>query len=89
MPKNRKSLSITAYYFPTEWGVKMQGSKIIAWALFRRSDGEINYRFYGDDADAYQAFEEGGFTKSCEVSSFEEAHNWIEENVMMNIGGEK
>lgn len=86
MQKNRKSLSITSYYFPTEWGVKMQGSKIIAWALFRRSDGEINYRFYGDDADAYQAFEEEGFTKSCEVSSFEEANNWIEENVMMNIG---
>ena len=85
MPKNRKSLSITAYYFPTEWGVKMQGSKIIAWALYRRSNGGINYRFYGDDADAYQAFEEDGFTKSCEVSSFEEADKWLEENVMMGV----
>ena len=85
MQRNRKSLSITAYYFPTEWGVKMQGSKIIAWALYRRSDSEINYRFYGDDADAYQAFEEAGFTKSCEVSSFEEANKWLEENVMMSV----
>lgn len=86
MPKNRKSLSITAYYLPTEWGVKMQGDKIIAWALYRRSDGEISYCFYGDDADAYQAFEEAGFTKSCEVASFEEANNWLEQNVMMTIG---
>lgn len=85
MQRNRKSLSITAYYFPTEWGVKMQGSKIIAWALYRRSDSEINYCFYGDDADAYQAFEEAGFTKSCEVSSFEEANKWLEENVMMEV----
>lgn len=86
MPTNRKSLSITAYYFPTEWGVKMQGSKIIAWALYRRSDSEINYAFYGDDADAYQAFEEAGFTKSCEVASFEEANKWLEQNVMMTMG---
>lgn len=85
MQRNRKSLSITAYYFPVEWGVKMQGSKIIAWALYRRSDGEINYRFYGDDADAYQAFEEEGFTKSCEVSSFEEANEWLDKNVMMEV----
>ena len=86
MSKNRKSLSITAYYFPTEWGIKMQGSKIIAWALYRRSDSEINYAFYGDDADAYQAFEEEGFTKSCEVSSFEEADKWLEQNVMISVG---
>lgn len=83
MQKNRKSLSITSYYFPVEWGVKMQGSKIIAWALYRRSDSEVNYVFYGDDADAYQAFEEAGFTKSCEVSSFEEADEWIKNNVMI------
>lgn len=86
MPKNRKSLSITAHYLPTECGVKMQGSKIIAWALFSRSDGEIDYCFYGDDADAYQAFEKAGFTKSCEVASFEEANNWLEQNVMMTMG---
>ena len=85
MQRNRKSLSITAYYFPTECGVKMQDGKIIAWALYRRSDGDINYHFYGDDADAYQAFEEAGFIKSCEVSSFEEANNWIEKNVMMEV----
>lgn len=81
--KNRQVKTITSYYLPVEWGVKMQGGKIIAWALYRRSDSEINYRFYGDDADAYQAFEEEGFTKSCEVSSFEEADEWIKENVMM------
>lgn len=83
MPKNRQVKTITAYYLPVEWGVKMQGSKIIAWALFCRSDSELNYAFYGDDADAYMEFERAGFTKSCEVSSFEEADEWIKNNVMM------
>lgn len=85
MQKNRQVLRITAYYIPTDWGIKMGGKNIIVWALYRRSDSDVNYQFYGDDADAYQSFEEAGFTKSCEVSNFEEANKWIEENVMMNI----
>jgi len=79
----RKVRTITAKYIPVEWGVKVQGEDIIAWAHLSRTNPEDTYTFYGDDADCYKAFEEDGFTLSAKVKDFNEADKWIKENVMM------
>lgn len=79
----RKVRTITAKYIPVEWGVKVQGEDVIAWARLSRTNPEGNYTFYGDDADCYEAFEKDGFTISVKVNDFKEADNWIKENVMM------
>lgn len=79
----RKVRTITANYIPVEWGVKVQGEDIIAWARLSRTNPKDNYLFYGDDADCYEAFEEDGFTISAKVNDFKEADKWIKENVMM------
>lgn len=79
----RKVRTITANYIPVEWGVKVQGEDIIAWARLTRTNPEHTYTFYGDDADCYKAFEEDGFTISAKVNDFKEADKWIKENVMM------
>lgn len=79
----RKVRTITAKYIPVEWGVKVQGEDIIAWAHLSRTNPEDTYTFYGDDADCYEDFEKDGFTISAKVNDFKEADNWIKENVMM------
>lgn len=73
----------TVHYTPLEWGVKVQGEKIIAWARLSRTDESPAYAFYGDDADCYEEFERNGFTVSEEVSNFAEANKWIKENVLV------
>ena len=78
----RSIRTITAHYIPVEWGTKVQGDKIIAWAHLVRSDENV-YTFYGDDADCYEEFERDGFTISAEVKDFVEADKWIKKNVMM------
>lgn len=79
----RKVRTTTAKYIPVEWGVKVQGEDIIAWARLSRTDESPAYAFYGDDADCYEAFEKDGFTISVKVNDFREADEWIKENVMM------
>ena len=79
----RRVRTITAKYIPLEWGVKVQGDDIIAWARLSRTNPKDTYTFYGDDADCYEAFEEDGFTLSAKVKDFNEADKWIKENVMM------
>ncbi len=77
----RKLRTITATYVPVEWGIKVQGEDIIAWARLSRTNPKDNYLFYGDDADCYEAFEEDGFIISAKVKDFKEADKWIEEEV--------
>jgi hypothetical protein len=77
----RKLRTITATYVPVEWGIKVQGEDIIAWARLSRTNPKDNYLFYGDDADCYEAFEEDGFTISAKVKDFKEADKWIKEEV--------
>lgn len=79
----RKVRRTTANYIPVEWGVKVQGEDIIAWAHLSRTNPEDTYTFYGDDADCYEDFEKDGFTISAKVNDFREADKWIKENVMM------
>ena len=66
-----------------EWGVKVQGEKIVAWAHLVRVDDSPVYTFYGDDADVYEEFERDGFTLSKEVASFAEADEWIKKEVLI------
>ena len=74
---------ISAHYIPTEWGVKVEGKKIIAWARLVRTDDSPAYAFYGDDADCYEEFEQDGFTISKEVNEFAEADAWIKKEVLV------
>lgn len=78
----RKSRFITANYLPTEWGVKVEGEKITAWAKLCRVGKPSDYNFYGDDADAYESFEADGFVISNEVAGYAEAEKWIKMNVL-------
>lgn len=75
-----KSRSITATYFPVEWGITVKGGKIIALARFVRNEVG-DYAFYGDDADCYREFEEEGFTLSKQAGSYEEANDWLRKTV--------
>ena len=75
--------TISAHYIPMEWGVKVQGDKIVAWANLVRTDD--SYSFYGDDADCYEEFERDGFTISKEVYSFAEADKWLKKEVLMEV----
>lgn len=75
--------TISARYIPTEWGVKVQGDKIIAWARLVRTEDSPVYAFYGDDADCYEEFEQDGFTISNEVNSFDEADAWIKKEILV------
>ena len=79
----RKVRRTTANYIPVEWGVKVQGENIMAWARLVRTEDSPVYAFYGDDADCYEDFEKDGFTISAKVNDFKEADKWIKENVMM------
>lgn len=79
----RKVRTITAKYIPVDWGVKVQGEDIIAWAHLSRTNPEDNYTFYGDDADCYEAFEKDGFTISAKVNDFKEADKWIKKEVLI------
>ena len=77
----RKIRTATTHYTPIEWGTKVEGEKIKAWAHFVRTDIGALYSFYGDDADVYREFEEAGFTKSAEVKDFKEADRWLKREV--------
>ena len=77
--------TISAHYIPMEWGVKMQGEKIVAWAHLVRTDDSPIYSFYGDDAECYEEFERDGFTLSKEVDSFTEADKWLKKEVLMEV----
>lgn len=77
--------TISAHYLPMEWGVKVQGDKIIAWAHLVRTEDSPVYAFYGDDADCYEEFERDGFTISKEVNDFAEADAWIKKEVLMGV----
>lgn len=79
----RKVRTITVNYMPTEWGVKVYGDKIVAWARLVRTDDSPAYAFYGDDADCYKEFEQDGFTISKEVNSFDEADAWIKKEFLV------
>ena len=76
----RKIRAITISYMPMEWGTKVEGDKITAWAKLVRSSG--NFAFYGDDADCYEEFERDGFTISKRVKDFAEADKWLKEQVL-------
>ena len=78
----RKSRAITAHYIPVEWGTKVEGENITAWAKLCRADRPSDYVFYGDDADAYESFEADGFVLSKKVADFAEAEKWIKMNVL-------
>ena len=81
---SRTVRAITAHYLPMEWGVKVQGEKIVAWVHLVRTDDSPTYAlFYGDDADCYEEFEREGFTISKEVASFAEADGWLKKEVLV------
>ena len=50
----RKIRTATTHYTPMEWGTKVEGEKIVAWAHFVRTDIGALYSFYGDDADLHK-----------------------------------
>lgn len=79
----RKVRTITVNYIPTEWGIKVDGDVITAWAKLVRSDKSSVYSFYGRDADCYEEFERDGFTICKEVKDFAEADKWLKEEVMI------
>ena len=76
-----KIRAITAHYTPSQWGVKMIGGKVQVWCLWKRTDDDKSYLFYGDDRDTYKEFEEDGFIVSEEVKSYADAIKWLEQNV--------
>lgn len=78
-----KDKTIKASYRPSEWGVKMVGTEIIAFVHYIRLGEDNHYDFYGDDADVYMEFERDGFTKTKEVKSLEQANNWIKQELML------
>ena len=78
----RKSRAIIAHYLPMEWGVKVEGDKVTAWAKLCRVDKSSEYAFYGNDADAYESFESEGFIISEEVAGYAEAEKWLKKNVL-------
>lgn len=75
----RKIIANTTNYIASEWGVRIEGDKIIAYAHFIPACKD--YSIYGDDADCYEEFERDGFIISQECKTYAAAQEWINKNV--------
>lgn len=82
----RKTITIQAHYIADTWGIKDEGGVLTAFVRFVRSDDPSEYYRYGNDADAYQAFEEEGFTKTASFATYAECYKWLKENAEDSVG---
>lgn len=81
----RRIISKRLSYIPVEWGVRDEDDKTIAFVRFIRMDND--YSMYGDNADAYEEFEQEGFTLTKSVENYAEAYKWLKDNAEDSIGG--
>ncbi len=73
---------------PVSWGIEDNEGNLSAFIHYSRIDDPSSYSVYGDMADLYERFEEGGFSKHQPVKSYAEGYAWLRENAETEIGGE-